>query len=91
MLTNQPLKRIDALALGGKSRIVRQALLHCEGVGRIKLVVQIGMDQQRGFVVDHSTAHESVLPMVLITWFRPRARRDITVPIGTPVTSAISR
>jgi hypothetical protein len=29
--------------------------------------------------------------MVLITWLRPRARRDITVPIGTLVTSAISR
>src|SRR6266446_9472655 len=50
-----------------------------------------GMDRQRGIFIDQRTGHDSVLPMVLITWFRPRARRDITVPIGTPVTAAISR
>jgi hypothetical protein len=33
----------------------------------------------------------ALLPIALMTWSRRRARRDITVPIGTPVTSAISR
>jgi len=84
-------KGVDALALGGKCLISCHALLHRKGVRRIELAVQIGMDRQRGFFVNYRAVHESLLPMVLITWFRARARRDITVPIGTPVTWAISR
>ena len=87
MLTHQPMKGLDALALGGKCRIGRHTLLHCKGIDRIELAIEIGMDRQRGFFVDHG----AVLLMVVITWLRPRARRDITVPIGTLVTSAISR
>src|SRR5271170_809203 len=87
MLVHQPLQGIDALALGSKSRIGRHTFLHCECIDRIELPIEIGMDRQRGFFVDH----DWVLPMVSITWLRPRARRDITVPIGTLVTSAISR
>ena len=91
MLVNQPLKGLYAVALGSKCRISRHTLLHCKRICRIELAIQIGMNQQHGFFVDQRTAHDTVFPIALITWFRPRARRDITVPIGTPVTSAISR
>jgi hypothetical protein len=76
VLAHQPLKGRDALALGGNCRIGRHTLLHFKGVRRM-LAIQIDMDRQRGFFVDHRAADESLLPMVLITWFRSRARRDI--------------
>jgi hypothetical protein len=46
VLAHQPLQRIDTLAFGGKGRIGRHALFHCEGVGRVELAVEIGVDRQ---------------------------------------------
>src|SRR5260370_11119025 len=91
MLAHQTLQGLNALALGGKCRISRHTLLHRKCIRRIELAIQIGMDWQRGIFIDQRTGHDSALPMVLITWFRPRARRDITVPVRTPAPSLISR
>ncbi len=89
--TDAPLQRIDALAFGGKDRVGGHTLFHRESVGGIELAIEIGMDGQDRIFVKPGSGHAALLPMALITWSRPRARRDITVPIGTPVTSAISR
>src|ERR1700757_4804307 len=90
-LAYQALQGVDAFALGGERRIGRHPRLEGKCVGGVELAVYVGVDQARGIFRNHRARHDALLPMVLITWLRPRASRDITVPIGTPVTSAISR
>ena len=91
MLAHQPLQGVDALALGCKCRIGRHTLLHCECIHRVEFAIEIGMDGQEWDLRRSWEGHDVLLPIGLDHWSRPRARRDITVPIGTPVTSAISR
>ena len=88
---NQSPQRLDAVAFGGEHRIRGHAARHAERVGRIKLAVQIGMDQQHRVDINRGKRHVSFLPSAAINRRRARANRDITVPIGTSVTSAISR
>ena len=61
------------------------------GMGGIELAVDIGVEQQA--VVSHLSLLPTGFsaPSVSIRRSRARASRDITVPIGTPVISAISR
>src|SRR5438876_438585 len=79
--------RGGAVALGRERRILLHAPLQRAGVGGVELAVHIGVDEQL-FVVIH---HCSSFLIMVISRCRARASRDITVPIGTPVTFAISR
>ena len=75
---------------GGKRGVGGEALLELQRMGGIELAVHIGVEQQA--VVSHVSLLPNVsAPNVSIKRSRARASRDITVPIGTPVTSAISR
>ena len=80
---------------GAKPRNAREPRLQREGVDRIELAVEMGVQQEGGVVVGDEMGHVTVLGVLRAstasTRLRPRASRDITVPIGTPVTSAISR
>src|SRR5262252_7875735 len=90
-LAHQTSEGLDALVFGCERRIARQACLHAERIGRVKFAVHIGVDSQRGIFEASGTHHDDFLAMVFIIRVRPRASRDITVPIGTPVTCDISR
>src|SRR6266849_6772752 len=81
------LQRLDAVALGRERRILLDARRERAGVGGVELAVDIGVDEQF-FVFVHG--HGSSLVIIVINRCRARASRDITVPIGTPVTLAIS-
>jgi hypothetical protein len=59
-------------------------------IRRIELTIQIDMVggvRSSWFI---RRGYDALFPMALINRFRSRATRDISVPIGTPVTSAIS-
>ena len=81
----------DPVALGGQRRIGGQAALHLDGVDGIELAVEIGVHQQIRIVVCCRYRHGASGPIVAIRRLRARANRDMTVPTGTPVISAISR
>jgi len=82
-------QRLDALPLGGEARGGGKLPLELEPVRRVELAVDIGMNQQARVLF--GCAHGLSVPMLAISRPRARANRDITVPIGTLVTSAISR
>ena len=94
LLLNDAAQRLDPLALGGHRRLGGKAPLDLERMGGVELAVEIGVDEQ-GRVVLRRSRHDrsfgSSVPMRAISRRRARASRDITVPIGTLVTSAISR
>src|SRR4051812_24111273 len=56
----------------------------------VELTVQIGLQQRAGGFTFHAGLRASGESAFLII-LRARARRDITVPMGTPRTAAISR
>ena len=59
------------------------------GVRRVELAVAIGVHEQDRIV--RHVRHADSFPSCAISRRRARASRDITVPIGTPVTSAMLR
>src|SRR5579883_2884412 len=79
-------ERLNAPVLFCECVVLGQSLLKFERMRRIKLAVDIGVEQQP-IVLRHR--HLSA-PSISISRRRARARRDITVPIGTPVIAAIS-
>ena len=70
-------------------------LLDRQHIDRIELAVHVGVEQEGRLGWRGRTwrggGHGSPFPTVSTNLARARASRDITVPIGTPVTSAISR
>ena len=86
-------QRLDPFAFRRQRRIVRKLPLEFERVGRIELAVDIGVYEQAriGGRSCHDPAFSSSSASRCISRRRARASRDITVPIGTLVTSAISR
>ncbi len=80
-------QRHEARLLGGERGIGGQTLLEFQCMGGIELAVDIGVQPQ---AIVGRGGHRSA-PKVSIRRSRARASRDITVPMGTPVISAISR
>src|SRR6266700_4849872 len=64
--------------------------LHIARMPGIELAVEEGMEQNFGFVAGHVGGPSSAIH-AFRSMDRARAKRDITVPTGTPTTSAISR
>src|SRR5690349_517064 len=85
------LQRLEPRKLRGELRVPRHARLEDERIDRVQLAVEIGMDETGRAFARSTTRHAIFLDKTCSRRPRPRARRDITVPIGTPVTSAISR
>src|SRR6185312_16718967 len=91
----QPVTGKDAASLlrrgelGAAARAAFGVSLDFVRVTRVELAVDQGLHQQGGFIAFHdafsSASHASRSNE------RARASRDITVPIGAPTTSAISR
>ena len=94
LLPQHVAQRFDALALGGERGIGGDLPFECERVGRVELAVDMRVDQQQILVVARRFVcrrHGLSVPIDSIRRRRARASRDITVPIGTSVTCAISR
>ena len=88
-LADHAAQRLDAVPLGSQFGLGRKSPLQLERVRGVELAVDIGVNEQaRVFVC---CGHGLSVPMLAISRRRARASRDITVPIGTLVTSAISR
>src|SRR5262249_40090651 len=85
----------DGVALARQCRVGRQPSLDRKHAGWIKLTVVVGVDEQSelvGFARRQLVRrHDASEPTVSIKRRRARASRDITVPTGTPVISAMSR
>jgi hypothetical protein len=64
-------------------------LLHVAGMASVKLTVDQRIEQDLGVTAVHGIA-PSALFHAARSIDRARASRDITVPTGTPATSAIS-
>ena len=95
----QAAQRLQPLELLAAALAARDMRLDHRHVGRVELVVDETAEQQllinaRSHHFARSlNSHPSVRPAgsnSLASIARPRASRDITVPIGTPATSAIS-
>ena len=87
------LERLDAFALRRQRRIVCELPLELECMRGVELAIEISMQEQARLVV-HGLRHlacVSSFAMLATSRRRARASRDITVPIGTFVTCAISR
>ena len=93
LLPNRAPQGFHAVPLGRQRGIAGELPLHFERMGRIELAIDIGMDEQARIRrrYRHDTPPGASVPRRAINRPRARASRDITVPIGTPVTSAISR
>jgi len=82
--------RAEVRELGGAASACRQVRFDVAGMTGIELAVDERMNEDFGVsavhVVDPSSTRHAVRNIE-----RPRASRDITVPTGTPTTSAISR
>ena len=93
MLPDGAPQRLDAIPLGRQRGIAGKLPLHFERMGRIELAVDIGVNEQARIRRRnrHDASPGASVPRRAISRLRARASRDITVPIGTPVTSAISR
>jgi hypothetical protein len=93
-LAQNPAQGVGVSELRGQQRIGGNLPADRECVRRIKLAVRIRVNQKRprfaGIGAGHARHELSVL-IASIMRRRARARRDITVPTGTAVTSAISR
>ena len=89
MTTDRVAQRREAPILGGERRIVAQLALELERAHGVEFAVQRSVESQKplaGVAVGHASALK-----VLASMARPRASRDITVPTGVSVASAISR
>src|SRR5262245_33317235 len=83
-IADQIAQRLHAIAFRRQRRVHGDRAFKLERVSRIELAIHVGMYQQ-------IVGHGSSTPRAAITRLRARASRDITVPIGTPVTPAMSR
>ena len=92
-LANGAPQRLHASRSAASAGIAGELPLDLERMGRIELAVEIGVNEQARIRrrSRHDTPPGASVPMRAISRRRARASRDITVPIGTLVTSAISR
>ena len=94
----QAAQRMHPLELVAAAFAARDMRLDHRDIRRVQLIVEEPSEQQ--FLVSARRHHFALLDCSsaaspdgsnsLASIARPRASRDITVPIGTPVTSAIS-
>ena len=89
MATDRVAQRREAPILGGERRIVAQLALERERSHGVELAVEGGVELEQP-VAHVPVGHGSALK-VLASEARARASRDITVPTGASVASAISR
>ena len=82
-------QRSETPVLAGERRIVAHRALEGERGHRIELAVERSVEPEEP-LVRVPVGHGSALK-VLASMARARASRDITVPIGVSVASAISR
>src|SRR6187402_3512196 len=82
-------QRLDARDLSPKHWIFRDRLAYGRRVKSIKFAIQVGVNKQALLFI--GIVHRTGILSVSIKRWRPRDSRDITVPIGTAVISAISR
>jgi hypothetical protein len=66
----------------------RRMRFHVMGVPGIELAVEEGVEQNSGFAAGHIGIPSSAIH-AWRSMERARAKRDITVPMGAPTTSAI--
>ncbi len=90
-ISDQVAQCLRAVTLGRQRRIGRERALELERMRRIELSIEIAVHEQAVVGVGRGRNHGSSVLSVVIRRRRARASRDMTVPIGTPVTSAISR
>ena len=76
--------------IGGERRIVAHLALECERAHGVELAVKRGVEPEQRARRRRQSGHGSDLK-VLASMARARASRDITVPTGVSVASAISR
>jgi len=77
--------------LPGAGRAARDVLAQLEDGARVQLAVQLKLDQRGRLGAGHDTpAFLAAPPSLACSSRRARDSRDITVPMGTAVTSAIS-
>src|SRR5262249_54127885 len=91
LLRDDVSQRLHAVAFGRQRRIVGELALDLERVGRVELAVEVGVNEQARIRRCHAPPPGASVPIRSISRRRARASRDITVPMGTLVTSAISR
>ena len=89
MTSDRVAQRREAPVFGGDRRIVAHLALELERGHGVELAVQGSVEPEKP-LVHVPIGHESDLK-ALASRARARARRDITVPIGVSVASAISR
>ena len=90
-LMNELPQRLDPLALGSERGIVAHPLLDFQGIGRIELAIQIGMDQQDRVIIRRRGGHGCFLSVrndrlgILRSGLPPPGGRgafDYTVTVG---------
>src|SRR5712691_12658710 len=84
-------QRLHPLAFDRQRRIVGKLALDLERVRRVELAIHIGVNEQARIRRCHVAPPGLSVPMRSISRRRARASRDITVPMGTLVTSELSR
>ena len=89
MTTDRVTQLCEAPILGGERRIVAHLALEFERAHGVEFAVQGSVEPEMP-LVDVAVGHASALK-VLASMARARASRDITVPTGVSVASAISR
>ena len=89
MTTDRVAQRCEAPVFGGERRIVAHLALELERGYGVKFAVEGSIESQKP-LVHVLVGHASALK-VLASMARARASRDITVPTGVSVASAISR
>ena len=82
-------QRHSRIPEGGAFGAFLEMRLQLPSIARRQLSIQIGIDLELHFVVGHRTPLRSA-ENARCNRSRARARRDMTVPSGTPVTSPIS-
>ncbi len=94
----QAAHRLQLFELLAASFAARDMRFDERGVRRVELMIDEPAEQQllifagghQLALLDWSSSHLPAGSNCLASMVRPRDRRDITVPTGTPVTSAIS-
>ena len=81
----------DRLCKKGALRAHAQVLLKLDLANQVELAVAMGLEQRADFFAVHEESPLVWLSSSVCNFARARARRDMTVPMGIPATSAISR
>ena len=81
-------QRLQAAVFGGEGGVSSQTIFKIEHSGGIEFAVERRLGEKNFVNRGH---FDCPLPKAAMRRPRARARRDITVPKGTPVISAISR